>query len=264
MLNRMQTPRADAVAQDFPAAPRERFQMERHYLLCTVQGVLRMEAEGREWSLPPARAALIRAGVPVYCTLPSRVSAASVLFDPGFIPAPERGLSVFDLSPLARSLVREARGLGGADGPGEGYAGAIFSALGAVALDLALSPSPAWIARARTPALTRALDLTAAALDGTPRMVEIAQAAGLSPRSLARHCADELGLTWRAALRRMRMIRAMELLASERMGVAETAFATGYESVSAFTEAFRDFAGCAPGAYRAQFAEQGSVEGSFT
>ncbi|MCY1126126.1 helix-turn-helix transcriptional regulator [Frigidibacter sp. RF13] len=255
----MSKPRADAIAQEFPAAPRERFVMDRHYLLCTVKGVLKMEAEGREWSLPPARAALIRAGVPVDCTLPQPVAAASVLFDEGFIPAPERGLAVFDLSPLARSLVREARRLGGAEGPGEGYAGAIFSALGAVALDLALTPSPAWISSPRTPALRRALDLTSAALEGRPSATEIAAAAGLSPRSLARHCADELGLTWRAALRRIRMIRAMELLASEPMGVAETAFATGYDSVSSFTEAFRDFAGCSPRVYRARFDELGDA-----
>jgi AraC-like DNA-binding protein len=253
MLRAMQNPRADAVAQDFPAAPRERFVTERHYLLCTVKGVLRMEAEGREWSLPPARAALIRAGEPVFCTLPGPVSAASVLFDAGFIPAPDRALSVFDLTPLARSLVRETRRLGSADAPGQGYAGAIFTALGAVAIELAHHPSPAWIATARTPALARALALTSAAIDGEPQAAQIARAAGLSARSLSRHCAGELGLTWRAALRRMRMIRAMELLASDRLGIADTAFATGYGSVSAFTVAFRDFSGCSPAAYRARF-----------
>lgn len=254
MLRPMSEPRADVISQVFPAAPRQVFRVARHYLLCTTQGVVQLEASGRSYSLPPARAALIRAGEPVFVTLPGPVTAASVLFDEQFLPAPAEALSVIDLTPLARSLIQEARGLGGASVSGgtaeDDYAAAILSALGSVVLHLARRPSPAWMPAAKTARLGRALELTAAALGDNPQAGTIAAAAGLSSRSLARHCAEELGMSWRAVLRRMRMIRAMELIATEDIGIAQTAFASGYNSVSAFTAAFQDFAGCSPSTWR--------------
>jgi transcriptional regulator GlxA family with amidase domain len=85
---------------------------------------------------------------------------------------------------------------------------------------------------------------------------QIAADTGQSPRSLARRFATELGMTWRETLRRIRIIRAVELLALGSTPVTEIAFAVGYNSVSAFNAAFRDLIGSGPSDYRASFRRQ--------
>ncbi len=60
-------------------------------------------------------------------------------------------------------------------------------------------------------------------------------------------------MSWRAALRRMRMIRAIELLAEGEQPVTQVALAVGYSSLSAFTAAFREMTGQSPAEYRRSF-----------
>ena len=118
---------------------------------------------------------------------------------------------------------------------------------------LAETPSPASMPAPACPVLARALALTAEQIDAAPSFAAIARAAGQSERGLARLFAAETGLTWRACLRRMRMIRAIEALAGTGDSVTEVALAVGYSSISAFNAAFRDFTGRTPTDYRASF-----------
>ena len=53
--------------------------VDRHYLLCASTGALRLEAEGQRWLLPPARAALLRAGRPATITIPQPATTAAAL-----------------------------------------------------------------------------------------------------------------------------------------------------------------------------------------
>jgi AraC-like DNA-binding protein len=76
---------------------------------------------------------------------------------------------------------------------------------------------------------------------------------GLAPRSLARRFEDETGLTWRAVLRRMRVLRAIEELAAGDAPITEIAFTVGYTSLSAFNAAFRQLTARTPTEYRASF-----------
>src|SRR6478736_1868532 len=96
---------AFAFARDFAPAPPSELRVDRHYLLCASRGALRLEAHGRSWVLPPARAALIAAGEPIQVAIPQPVTTSSVLFDPGFAPDPPAPLFFFDLSPLALSTL---------------------------------------------------------------------------------------------------------------------------------------------------------------
>ena len=61
-------------------------------------------------------------------------------------------------------------------------------------------------------------------------------------------------MTWRAALRRLRVLRAIELLAETDRPVTQIAIGVGYRSLSAFNAAFRDLIGQSPTEYRAGFA----------
>ncbi|MFI5914088.1 helix-turn-helix domain-containing protein [Dactylosporangium sp. NPDC051541] len=233
-------------------APRD-LCVERHYLLCASAGTLRLEAQGQAWLLPPARAALIEAGRTIRVSIPQPVTTASVLFDTGFTAAPPAPLTVFDLSPLARALVAECGPWGQSDEPLPAYAETLFAALAAVTWRLATEPSPVVVPAGRSPELRRALRLTEERLGGPVRFEDIAAAVGLVPRSLARRFEDETGMTWRAALRRMRVLRAVEELAAGDLPITTIAFRVGYGSLSAFNAAFRELTGRTPTQYRGSF-----------
>ena len=133
------------------------------------------------------------------------------------------------------------------------YAQSVFGALAAVAWRLAQHPSPVTVPAGQSAELRRALALTHERLAEDVRFEDIARDVGLVPRSLARRFEDESGMTWRAVLRRMRVLRAIEELAAGEDSVTTVAHAVGYTSLSAFNAAFRDLTGRTPTQYRATF-----------
>jgi AraC-like DNA-binding protein len=244
---------AFAFARDFAPAPPSELCVDRHYLLCASRGAVRLEAHGKAWVLPPARAALIAAREPIQVAIPHPVTTSSVLFDPSFAPEPPAPLTVFDLSPLARALESECVAWPDAAEPLPPYAHSVFGALAAVAWRLARHPSPVTVPAGKSPELRRALALTNERLAEDVRFEDIARDVGLVPRSLARRFEDEAGMTWRAVLRRMRVLRAIEELAAGQDSVTTIAHTVGYTSLSAFNAAFRDLTGRTPTQYRATF-----------
>jgi AraC-like DNA-binding protein len=231
------------------------FEIDRHYLLYAESGTMRLEAVGRRWTLPPARAALIAARQPVSITILTHLTSASVLFAPAFMPDPP-AVAVFDVSPLARALVGECRNYAPDDGPLPPYGQSLFQMLATVALRLAETPSPLSLPLPTSDPLRRALDLTEAAAGDAPSFADIAYQTGQSTRALSRRFTEEMGMTWRQALCRIRMMRAVEALAGTDMPVTEIAFLVGYNSVSAFNAAFRDLLGVSPTQYRESFLGQ--------
>lgn len=244
---------AFSFVRELEPTPRQRLCVDRHYLLYAVRGALRLDVDATSWSLPPARAALIRAGVPIEVTIPRRARTSSVLFSPDFVARPASRLTVFDMTPLARSLVTECARWGHDDAPLDDYALAMFGALAQATWSLAERPSPAQMPCGRSPEVRLALDITAERIGETPTFEDIAAEVGLACRSLARRFHDELGMTWRASLRRLRVLRSIELLASTDRSVTQIAMDVGYGSISAFNTAFRDLIGQTPTDYRAGF-----------
>ena len=244
---------AFAFAREFAQAPSSELCVGRHYLLCASRGALRLEARGKSWVLPPARAALITAGEPIQVAIPQTVTTSSVLFDTGFAPQPPAPLTVFDLSPLARALVSECVAWPDAEEPLPPYARSMFAALAAVAWRLAEHPSPVTIPAGQSPEVRHAMTLTSDGLGDDIRFEDVAHDVGLAPRSLARRFEDECAMTWRAVLRRMRVLRAIEQLAAGEDSVTTIAHRVGYTSLSAFNAAFRDLTGRTPTQYRATF-----------
>ena len=72
---------------------------------------------------------------------------------------------------------------------------------------------------------------------------------GMSARTLTRRFAAETGLSMRAWRRRLRLFKAVELLAGDR-SITEIALELGYASTSAFTYMFRTEMGQSPIAHR--------------
>lgn len=252
-------PPAYSVARTFEPAPPGTFEMDRHYLLYMTTGMVRLEDGATTWSLPPARAALVAARRPIIVTIPRRVTTASVLIDVDFAPAPPAPLSVFDVSPLARELFRECSRWDESTTSLDERATAMFRALIAATWELATHPSPARMPTGRTAEVRRALELTSDRVDQDPSFDAIAAEVGLAPRSLARRFQHEIGMPWRAALRRVRVLRAIELLATTDDSITTIALASGYSSLSGFQSAFRELTGTTPTEYRASFEPSGYV-----
>jgi len=249
----MSVPPAYSVAQTFEPAPKQTFQIDRHYLLYAAEGVMRLEAAGTIWSLPPARAALITAGEAIEVTLPVRICCRSVLFSPDFVPPPPTVLSVFEMSPLARELVLECSQWGpDGDGP-DTYAIGLFKALASVAWRLSESPSRLRMPSPKSEFVRHVLERAEGALAGPPAFEDLASELAVSPRSLNRKISAELGMSWRQTLQKLRVIHAVDALSTTELPVTEIAFAQGYQSLSAFNAAFRGLTGKTPSEYRASF-----------
>jgi AraC-like DNA-binding protein len=235
-----------------PSDPME-FQTEQHYLLYSLEGTLRLEANGKRWTLPPARAALIRAGHPIRISVLSKLTTASVLFPSHVMDAPPDVLSVFDMSPLARELVTECRHWSEDAHPLSSYARGIFNTLASVVSKLAQSPSRCVLPSPKSPALAKAVARTEERFDQALTFDAIAEHCGQSPRALARRFANEMGMTWSQTLARIRIIHAIERLAMSEASVTEIALSVGYNSLSGFNAAFRDLTDMTPTQYRDSF-----------
>ena len=82
-----------------------------------------------------------------------------------------------------------------------------------------------------------------------PSLEQIGREVGCSPFYLSRTFSRETGMTIPQYLRKIRMERAAELLASGRYNVTEAAMEVGYSSLSHFSQAFCQTMGCCPALY---------------
>ncbi len=85
--------------------------------------------------------------------------------------------------------------------------------------------------------------------DGIPSLAQVASDLGMSARTLQRRLSDQ-GLTFQALVDQARRETAERFLADTRYSIAEVAFLTGFSEQSAFTRAFKRWAGQTPGTYR--------------
>jgi AraC-like DNA-binding protein len=157
---------------------------------------------------------------------------------------------VFAISTLAREMLSYTVRWGADRDEHDPTADTFFCALATVCSELAAHPDLFWLPRARSPELRQAIDYTLAQLSERPTFAEVARAAHVSERTLARRFVAETGMIWSQFGHRARMLRAMELLAAPDITVIEVVDAVGFLSVSAFTHAFRAFTGETPSSYR--------------
>ncbi len=103
--------------------------------------------------------------------------------------------------------------------------------------------------RANKERIERAAYLLKRDLSNPPSLEMMAQEVHCSTFHLSRIFAQEMGMTIPRYLRMLRIEKAAELLSQGRGNVTETAFAVGYNSLSAFNQAFVEIMGCCPGLY---------------
>jgi AraC-like DNA-binding protein len=83
------------------------------------------------------------------------------------------------------------------------------------------------------------------------KVEDVARRLATSPRQLQRVFAEVYGVGFRAYLRRVRMCRAAELLATTDLPVKEVAQRVGYRDASQFSKAFKRTRGVTPTEARA-------------
>lgn len=101
------------------------------------------------------------------------------------------------------------------------------------------------------PALLAALGKMEATIETPLPRAAIARAAGVGVRHLDRLFAAELGTTWSAAYRGLRLAHAARLLRQSPLSLSQIAYAAGFSSPSHFSRAFRETYGATPRAWRA-------------
>lgn len=228
-----------------------------HYLLYAATGTFTLEVDDRQWLLPPQRAAWVAADVLIRLRAKSPVTSSSILFAKGTIPTPPFDCRVFSVSPLAREMILYAMRWGMDRDPNDTVADQFFGVVAGVCAELAAEPERFWLPRARSEELVGAIDYIMQTLDQPLTVEGIAQSVNLSTRTLARRFTDEAQMTCGQFIHRARLLRAMELLAEQGDApIIDVSYAVGFESLSAFTSAFRNFTQETPSVYRKRFQPQ--------
>jgi AraC-like DNA-binding protein len=220
----------------------------RHQLLYSMRGTARLESEHAEFLLPPQRAAWIPAGV-THATHVGSADTVSLFFDRSFGSVELDRLQVFDVTPLLREMVLYSRRWPPSHTRRDSAAHHYFRALLVVIRDVTRRPRAYELPRGRTEHLRRAMrwverHLESASLEGAAR------ASGTTQRTLRRRFLDETGLIFRDYLAMARLHRAIDLLSSPSRSLLEVALEVGFQSQSAFTQAFRRGTGQTPRQFR--------------
>jgi len=91
--------------------------------------------------------------------------------------------------------------------------------------------------------------------DADLRLAEVAEAIGLSTRSVQRHLAKQ-GTAFSMVIEGARRQHALELLVQDNLSISEIAHALGYSDPSNFCRAFQKWAGQSPYRCRSKMLEQ--------
>ncbi len=225
---------------------------DRHQILYSRRGALRLQVGGMQWLVPPQRAAWLAAGV-----LHRVWSAAPVSLRTAYLARKHgqglKGCRVFELPPVGRALLEYGARWGPETSPRDRRASAYFAVVADLCGEWAQTPDRFSLPAARTEPIERAMAITIAELEAPGEepstLAEVARRIGMSARTLQRQFTAETGGSWRTFAMQARMLRALELLAVPGARVTEVATRLGFSSFGAFTRAFSRLAGETPRDY---------------
>jgi AraC-like DNA-binding protein len=234
-----------------------------HQVEYAFEGTVEVETESARFLLPPQQALWIPAGL-VHRTTLRQVRTVSVFFAPELVDRilarPGAGpaltgagvgdhVRVLAAAPVLKEMILYARrwpiGRASSDAVADGY----FEVLARLVIEWLDHEVPLWLPTSTDPAIAAAMAYTDAHL-GSVTVAEVGRAVGLSERALRRHFVAVTGMTWRRYLLESRLLRATARLADPNSNIMDIATEVGFASASAFSRAFRRYAGSGPGAYR--------------
>ena len=218
-------------------------------LVCCTAGGLELHGQSGEWIIPADHMVFVPARRMFRLRAQRRSSGVVIKFCRNEVAWPHDGCWVAPVDPFAARMIDYALRL-----PLDGtkQARSFFVTLGAMLPDWFSQARIMWTPYGKTAAMQRVIDY-ARRRGPAVTLADVAGHAGMSERTLRRRMHSELGLTWRAFIREVRMNRAMAMLREERRSVTETAFEVGFSSSSAFSNAFCAYVGKTPSAYARSF-----------
>lgn len=221
---------------------------DRQQILYARRGALHLEVDGAQWLLPPQRAAIIPADAAHRVVCRTSVSLRTVYLAREALDAGE--CCVFTVSPLAREMLLHAMRWGPAwSERDEPAAASFFTTLALLAREWIAADPALRLPRPETEDLRKAFDHALSNL-ADASMEQAARAAAVSPRTLARRFQRETAMSWRIFLRTARVLHAMDRLAQPGTSVTQCAFDIGFDSLGAFSKAFRELTGETPSGYQ--------------
>jgi AraC-like DNA-binding protein len=219
-----------------------------HQIEYAFEGIAEVETSTTHHLLPPQQAVWIPAGL-THCTTLQRVRSVAVFFDPSMVPASGDRVRVLAATPLLREMIVFAARWPIGRPRSDDIADAFFDALALLVVEWLEHESPLSLPTSSDPEVRAAMQYTDAHL-AEVNVEAVGAAVGVSPRSLRRKFTAATGMTWREYLLQSRLLRAMALLTEPGRTVLDVATAVGFDSVSAFTRAFRRLTGETPTTYR--------------
>jgi AraC-like DNA-binding protein len=231
----------DGLASDYRAGEIiEPHAHDAHQIVHALAGVMRVSVDDGTWIVPPGRALWVPARTSHEIRCIGTLSMRTVYLD-GDHPSFPAAAQVTAVSALMREImVRLAEGAE----PGQ------LPHLAALLVDeiAALTHEPLHLPRASDERIAR---LSAALLEAPADPTSLrgwADCLSLSPRTLMRRIKDETGMSFRELRRQTRILAAVERL-SLGEPVTNVALDVGFDSPSAFIQAFRSVTGKTPGRY---------------
>ena len=220
-----------------------------HQIELAIHGVVEVETAEARYLLPPQQAAWLPAGLEHETTTSTAVRTVSVFFEPSLIAAGGDRARILAVDGLLREMLIRSMRWPVDRVEDDPVADRFFRALADLVAESLENEAPLRRPGSHHPIVAAAMAHTQANL-ATATAASVSAAVHVSERTLRRLFHDEVGMSWRSYLRQARLLRAMALLAVERVTVLEVATAVGFDSVSAFNRAFLERSGETPSSYR--------------
>jgi len=221
-------------------------------LIHATHGVMEVVAGRSCWIIPPQFAVWIPARTVHRIRMRGAVSMRTLYLRPGLTPRLDR-CRVLHVAPLLRELVVAAVRIGELRTKER-----FHIALRDLVVELLRSapPVPTEVALPTDPRALAVATALMADLEAAPSFEALCRQVGVSVRTMERTFRREVGTSFEAWRRQVRLMKAIGLLAAGR-SVKEAAYQVGYQQASAFVEMFRRTLGMTPGAWteevRAEF-----------
>ncbi|HMO79927.1 MAG TPA: helix-turn-helix transcriptional regulator [Pyrinomonadaceae bacterium] len=214
-------------------------------VIFAANGVMQIDAEDSRWVVPPMRCVWVPPDVGHSILMISETVMRTIYINPTSAGGLPNRCKVLKVSGLLREIILECVRLSMLSGsePTHVHLASVLLDQLAAADEISLE-----IRLPNDPRAVRLADLISADASNKAPLGELARAVGASPRTLERIFVRETGLSigrWRQQARLMLAVR----LLVEGNSVGEAAFASGYESPSAFIAMFRSETGTTPGQY---------------
>lgn len=224
------------VPTDYAADTRiEQHAHRKHQLVYAVHGVMVVQTSAGHWVVPPTRAIWMPAGTVHWIRCVGAVRMRSLFVKPGVARALPNDLQVVGISPLLRELIQAAAAVDGsyaADSREGRLMRLILDELRSVPVLPLHLPQPG------DERLREICEHLEREPDDNTTLDAWAKRVALAAKTIQRSFVKETGMTFGRWRQQLRLLRALELLATGEK-VVEVALQLGYESPSAFATMFK-------------------------